>query len=141
MPYTGNPAASTRDAVYFLIGETNTGEAQVSDAEIDYALAVENSVYGAAARMCEMLAAKWARRDGMSASAVTSQKQAVSKQYLVMARLFRAKVPRSVFYIAPGITKTHFDSNVDDTDIRQPVFSRGMHSFDGGDNDEDMADV
>jgi hypothetical protein len=60
--YTGDPASSDRDAVRFLIGDTDQAEKLVSDEEVDWALQVtNNAIYQAAHDLCVTLAAKYAR--------------------------------------------------------------------------------
>jgi hypothetical protein len=59
--YSGNPAASNRDAVRFLIGDTDSGDQLVSDEEIAFLLAEENTVRTASARACEAIAARFGR--------------------------------------------------------------------------------
>jgi hypothetical protein len=61
--YSDNPsstgtAAQKRDAVRFLIQDTDTTNGKVTDAQIAWALGEEPNVYGAAARCCEALANK-----------------------------------------------------------------------------------
>lgn len=58
--YEPNPAAATdRDRVRFLIGDTDTSDAQIEDEEIEWLLTEEENVYLAAARALSGLHARW----------------------------------------------------------------------------------
>ena len=58
--YSGDPASSDKDAVRFLIGDTDVDESFVTDEEINWAIANNSNVYAAAAEVAENLAAKFA---------------------------------------------------------------------------------
>lgn len=58
--YSGNPSASSKDAVRYMIGDTNTNNQLLSDEEIAYELTRSN-VYGAAALACNAIVAKLSR--------------------------------------------------------------------------------
>jgi len=61
--YSGDPTASTRDQVRFLIGDTDTDDQQLTDAEVDYALAeTSDEPYSAAIICAEALRSKYARK-------------------------------------------------------------------------------
>lgn len=60
--YTGNPSDSHRDAIRFLIGDTDANDPLLDDAEIDYLHeAAGNSIYQGAHDACHALAAKFTR--------------------------------------------------------------------------------
>lgn len=60
--YTGDPANSDRDAIRFLIGDTDASDPLLDDAEIDYLHAAAGaSVYQGAHDACHALAAKFTR--------------------------------------------------------------------------------
>lgn len=63
--YSGNPASSPKDEVRFLIGDTNTNDQQLQDAEINYAISLvtppASPNYIPAIYCAEALAAKYAR--------------------------------------------------------------------------------
>ena len=58
--YSGNPADSDKDAVRFLIGDTDTTEQLVQDEEIEWALLENADAYSAAAEVAQSLSAKFA---------------------------------------------------------------------------------
>lgn len=60
--YTGDPAHSDRDRVRFLIGDTDTNDQLLNDAEIDWILTeAGDSIYQAAHDACHTIASKFAR--------------------------------------------------------------------------------
>ena len=60
--YSGNPASSEKDAVRFLIGDTDTTDQLLSDAEINYVIAESGgSIYQAAHDACYAIAGKFSR--------------------------------------------------------------------------------
>jgi hypothetical protein len=67
--YTGDPAARAIDKVRFLLGDTDSNNPLVMDAEISFLLAQwNNDAYIAAAQACNSLAAKFASKSDYSRS-------------------------------------------------------------------------
>lgn len=59
--YSGNPASSDRDAVRFLVGDTDTTDQLITDEEIAYLLSVYSEAPNAAVGAARSIAAKFAR--------------------------------------------------------------------------------
>jgi hypothetical protein len=59
--YTGNPASSSKDAVRFLIGDTDTSDQLLSNEEIDYTITQSGSIYQAAHDSAYAIASTFAR--------------------------------------------------------------------------------
>ena len=67
--YSGDPSSSDRDKVRFLIGDTDTNNQLLQDAEITFLLNQWNSdAYVAAAHACDALAAKFSAKSDYSKS-------------------------------------------------------------------------
>jgi hypothetical protein len=67
--YSGDPSARPVDTVRFLIGDTDSTDKQLSDAELAwYLVQTDGNVYQAGARACEQVAAKFSRLAGISRS-------------------------------------------------------------------------
>jgi hypothetical protein len=65
--YSGDPSARPLDTVRFLIGDTDSSDKQLADAEILWYLSSTNgNVYQAGARACGQLGAKYSRLAGIS---------------------------------------------------------------------------
>ena len=64
--YSGDPANNARDEVRFLVGDIDTSNQQINDAEIAYLLAAwNNDAYISAAYACESIAGRFnAKADG-----------------------------------------------------------------------------
>jgi len=100
--YSGDPAASDLDMVRFLIGDTDTADQQLFDAEIN-ALLASNSVIGAAVQCCQTIAAKYALRSS----------------------------PQAIAAVAPyagGISISDMQTNEENRDIPAPAFTRDLHN-------------
>lgn len=84
--YSGNPAASAKDKVRFLCGDTDTTNQQITDEEIAFLLTEWNSdAYMAAAFACEAIAGKYQSKADMSKSVGDLS---ISTQYAGTARGF-----------------------------------------------------
>lgn len=67
--YSGDPASTSRDAVRFLIHDTDSSDPLMTDSEILWLLSQSNdSVYQAAHDACYVLAGHFARKADMSKS-------------------------------------------------------------------------
>lgn len=90
--YSGNPSASDRDAVRFMIQDTDSTDALMQDAEIDWLLAQVTNVYQAAHDACYALAAKFARKADQSKSvgdlSLSLNYASMSERYMTLANEF-----------------------------------------------------
>jgi hypothetical protein len=87
--YTAGSTAD-RDRIRLEIGDTDSDRALFEDSELDDFLAQEdNSVMGASARACEVLAVKFARDYSFSADGGSFQKNQVTMMYQKLARRLR----------------------------------------------------
>jgi len=132
MPYTysDNPvssgtAAQQRDAVRFLIQDTDVTNGKVTDAQIAFALTEEPNVYGAAARCCEALASNKANISSRSVGDTSIAYDHAA--YATLAKTLRLK-SRSGFELpfAGGISQSDKDTTESSSDRTKPDFFRGM---------------
>jgi hypothetical protein len=109
--YAGDPSANSRDAVRFLVNDTNTSDQLVSDEEIAWAVAEEANVYFAAASVAGAIAASFARKTGFNVDGLS---KSYGQKYLEYRELRRSLLqrgegqPQSKFAIIPdagGITR------------------------------------
>lgn len=85
--YGGDPSANSRDKVRFLIGDTDTNNQLLQDAEITFLLNQWNSdAYVAAAHACNALSAKFAAKSDYSKSVGDLS---ISTQYGQQAERYR----------------------------------------------------
>jgi hypothetical protein len=126
--YTGKPADVPRDAVRFLIGDTDHADQLLYDAEISYLLTEEGgNVKAAAAKACYAIAGKFARKATQKSvgdlSISYAQRQ---QQYIELAEKLEASVASSaVSPYAGGISVSDIDSNKADDDRPASDFERG----------------
>ncbi len=102
MAYGGDPSASSRDAVRFLIGDTDTTTALLGDDEVDFCLTEEGSnIYRAAALAAETLASEYANKRSKSVGNLSIQYGDLVQRMEAKAKMLRkrakTKVPVEVY--------------------------------------------
>ena len=121
-----DPSASTRDAVRFEIGDTDTSDQQLSNEEIDYALTRYSSdVIATAIYCCDRLIAKYSRYVAQSVGAVNVQFQQRLDHYRGLIERLRLRSAAAVPYVG-GRSIADKDAVDEDADRVKPKFSRGM---------------
>ena len=123
--YTHTPGTSVLDAIRVELGDTHEHQHELDDEEILYAYSKEGSVNRAAARCCEMLAARYAKKEGFRGGSVQSEKRHISTKYHEMAKMFRMRGTTGGSFSYPSALKSTKDASRLDTDVVQPSFSRG----------------
>lgn len=87
--YSGDPAASALDQVRFTIGDTDTNDQQLNNAEINYLISARGSAALAAPYAAEAIAAKLARESDSSKSvgdlSLSKSLSARSEKYYALA--------------------------------------------------------
>lgn len=126
--YSGNPSSSTRDAVRYHLGDTDPGDQQMSDAELDYLITdwslVSTSARLIAADAAENLANRFSREVTVSGDAVTAQLQELAGNYRALAASLRAQDANR--NLAGPDIGVDIDS-VPDPTVRPLNFAIGMH--------------
>jgi len=126
--YSGDPAGSTRDAVRFLIGDTDTDDQLLNDAEVAYFITQHGTVNRAASEAARAVAAKFARLMNRSIGALSADFSSKYRQYLELASdllLKEETEPASPF--VSGWKKDQKETYMDDSN-REPIFGRkGVH--------------
>jgi len=124
--YTGDPSVNPRDAVRFLLGDTDKDRRLLDDREIDYALANEGSVDGAAVLCGTSIANRFASRADISIGPI-------SKSYSSVANAMRQQVneikERAGLSLAPAFPALTYSGKCDlnsDPDTIRGSFYRGM---------------
>lgn len=139
--YSGDPSVSSRDAVRFLIRDTNTADALIQDEEIDWLLSeAANNIYAAAIQAAESVVASYSVQ-GSSGEVTTKSVGALSisrKTGFEVAKEYRAIVGdlkrrqalnTTIRPYAGGISVADKDVNAADEDWDKPAFTRKMHDF------------
>ncbi len=136
--YSGDPSSTNRDAVRFLVGDTDNTDQLVTDEEIAYALAQEGNAYNAAARMARGLASKFARHPDQSLGDLSISYSQRYKHFTELAKKLETEGSsrRGVPY-AGGISKADKDTVSADSDRIQPAIRVGVHDSPGLSTDDD----
>lgn len=96
--YTGNPAASSKDAIRYLIGDTDTTFQLMSDEEIAYVSGIATPIYDddmmAASICCDVIANALAREISISADGVTAGADQLMDKYQKTAANLRKMYDR-----------------------------------------------
>ncbi len=134
--YSGDPAANDRDAVRFLVGDTDTTDQQLNDAEIAYLNAQEPNVYKAASQGAKTIAAKFARKADKEVGDLKIRWSQLQKSYLDLASELEERSISGVGTAFLGGTNVGEKQTLDeDTDRVQPGFKRDQFdSFRVNDN-------
>jgi hypothetical protein len=133
-----DPSANTRDAIRFLVGDTNTNDQLVTDAEIAYISATYTNVYVAAAEICDAIAAKYARQADTRNGELSVSASQRAKAYLDLSKKLRGKATMDATIWVGGRDIVDDETSAEDTNINQPMFKRGMDDYDkNSDNDSE----
>jgi len=121
---------SPKDQVRFLVGDVSESEPLVQDEEIHFALKQEGNVYGAAALICESLAAMFSRKVDRQTGDVRSALSQRAKAYAERAKELRAKASAGklslAMPLAGGVFVVDKQRACWDSRTVKPAFSRGM---------------
>jgi hypothetical protein len=145
--YTGDPASSNRDAVRFAIGDTDAGDQQVQDAEIDYLLGLYPNPLIAGAHACRRLAAKYARQVSKAVGSASLQASDRMRHYADLAELLLAEATggagagSGLTVYAGGLSEAEKESDREDTDLVQPALRRDLLRVRGSRLDDEDADA
>lgn len=132
--YSHDPATSDKDAVRFLVGDTDSSEQLISDEEIQFALKEEPNVRRAAAFVARAIAAKFAREADRSVGDLRIAYSQRSRGFYDLADRLEADASRRTNVLrampyAGGISVADKESVEDDTDRVRPSFAKGMHDY------------
>lgn len=125
--YSGDPATNTRDAVRWLVGDTDTTDQLVSDEEITYALAQHGSTDVAAAIVCEAIAARFARQADKTVGDLRITLSQKAAAYQARAAELRKQGLLYAVPTAGGISIAGKEQLESDADRPAPFFRRGLH--------------
>lgn len=126
--YGSDPAANDRDAVRFLLGDTDTLDQQVNDAEVSWALTQAAGQRGAAAILAEALAAKYARLTSQGIGDASINYAQRQQHYSALATRLRAdEALRGAVPYLGGMSVSDKETSENDEDRVRPAFRRGLH--------------
>lgn len=129
--YSGDPSASRKDAVRFLVGDTISTDPQLQDGEIEYVLTIRPTIYGAAAQCCRSLSSQYSRKADSVQADLRTTYSSIAKAYSMRAVEYETREAISgtgsqgLLY-AGGISQTDKSTREQDTDRVNPAFNIGM---------------
>jgi len=127
--YSGDPSSSDRDAVRFLIQDTDTNDQLIRDEEIDWSLTEGGGVYETASMVAGVIAGQFARMaDRETVGKVSISFTQRSQQYRVLAADLKkqAATKSSPIPYAGGISKADVETQELDEDRVKPSIRVGQ---------------
>lgn len=141
--YSGDPSSSDKDAVRFLVQDTDTNDQLVQDEEINWALTQGGGIYEAAALIAGTIAAQFARmadKETVGKVSVSYTKRAEQYKALADDLKKQASTKSAPIPYAGGISKADVETQELNEDRVKPSFTVGQ--FDNPRNvsqdDEDL---
>ena len=125
--YSGDPASSEKDAVRFLIGDTDTDDQQLSDAEINYLIAQWGGVMVSAINAVRGIIARYARLVSKQVGDLSIDYSDRLAAYQALVGQLEAGNIKDVDLYAGGISVSDVQTVNLDTDRVRPAFRRGMN--------------
>lgn len=138
-----DPSTSERDAIRFLVGDTDTNDQLISDEEIAFFIAeFPSSKYNAAAEVAEAIAGKFTREVNQSADGLSWQGSSLSQQYYELADRLRRMAKRNrrsgIAPYAGGLSKLERQLDNADGDLNKGHFTSHMHDNDRGARQDEL---
>ena len=135
--YSGDPSSSIRDQIRFLIGDTVSGDPQVTDEEIAWAYATAGGVRTAAILLVESLIARCARLVSQSTGGISVSYGDRLAHYQALLGLLKASGSMVPSVYSGGISQSDVEANRADFDWRQGPFKEEQFDNPDAAGDED----
>ena len=130
--YSGDPGASPKDEVRFLVADTDPADPMASDEEILFMLTEEGTPLRAAAGLAQVLAFRYARACDTAIGDYRVSLSQVAERYRLLARELSRKAGLvSAIPYAGGISASDKRRQEEDTDRVEPAFRRGRFEAGG----------
>lgn len=127
--YSGDPSSSDQDEVRFLLGDTDTSNARLSDNEISFLLVEWENPYLAAAAGADQLAATAAQWISYTTDGTTLTVSDAQEKYARLADQLRDRFNkryRAVWWTATA-SRGDWETYAQDDSVKHGEFSEGMH--------------
>lgn len=139
--YSGNPASSQKDAVRFLIGDTDTTRQLATDEEIAWSLTEQPNTYQAAALVCLSLASKFSKSGTVKVGDVTCSGTELAAQFTQRARELERKAAAQAALPFVGGRSLQGKADLrEDPDSTQPSFAIGQDDHPDTSGNQDQND-
>lgn len=129
--YSGDPATSTKDAIRFLVGDTDSTEWFITNEEIEWLVVQwenKNSVYWTASMVAEAIAAKFSREVTTNSDSQTVNTSELQQKYLDLAVRLRAQHQTLLSGGSVDVGGINAGEQPDPT-VLPLAFGTGMHDF------------
>ena len=128
--YSGDPAASARDAIRFYAQDTDADDQLLSDEEIDFIISnwqhVSDHPLFVAAVCCDSIAGRFAREISYSADGVSVGAEALQEKYTRLAASLRDQFKSNVVSAGPDVGGIMIGETYD-ASIAPLTWGKGMH--------------
>jgi len=134
--YSGNPSTTTKDAVRFLVQDTDvttSGVVRLQDEEINWVLTQQTNVFLAAAECADIIAAYWAKIQNTRIGPLNIQRGQAVPFYQALAEALRRTAQRwgggaAVFY---PVNDIKYQNTNNGNGGPQHIFCIGQDDFPG----------
>lgn len=130
--YSGNPALNSKDAIRYLIGDTDSTEPLTTDEEIAWALTQNSNIYAAASTVASAISTYFARLAiSEEIGPIKVQYTGRTEAYALKAKELAGKVGSfsQIEFFSGGSDVQARNDNASDSTIVQPIFTIGMNDF------------
>lgn len=127
--YSGDPAASDKDAVRFLIRDTVASTKEFEDEEIAYMLTLKGDVRSAAVLALKTLAAKYATAVDKAVGDLRLSLSQKYDHYLSLIKQYEGEAMLVAVPFAGGISVSSKETYENDSDRVKPRFTKGLHEY------------
>lgn len=127
--YSGDPSTSDKDAVRFMVGDTNNADQLMQDEEINFAVAREGSALKAAVVIARAIAAKFSRQADKAVGDLRIDLSQKAKAYHALAAQLEQEAGILAVPYAGGLTVDEKAAAELDSSLVQPAFKRGMMGY------------
>jgi hypothetical protein len=115
--------STERGQVRFYVGDTDSTDPLLEDAEVDFLLDAEGSVKAAAIAAAETIAAEFSRLADKSVGDLSISQSQKAAQYFALAEWLRRAMAKGALLYFGGISKTTKETREADTDRVDPAFT------------------
>ena len=129
--YGGDPANSDRDAVRLQIGDTDSTDPQLTDAEVDYFLSQNGTVNAASLAAVRAIMAEYARLVTKAVGDLRINYSDRLEAYQALEKQMKAKLATTAKPVAGGISISRKETVDEDIDRVEPSVERDQFSFPG----------
>ena len=129
--YSEDPSSDAKDAVRFLIGDTDETDPLLQDEEIVWLISEQGGSYSAGAAACRAIAAKVARQvETVFGALMKAKLQQKHQHYLALATELESQgAIQSVSPWAGAISEAWKETKELEDDRVQPLFTRDLHDY------------